>query len=646
MLDLKRMAAAAPRVRVPEALRPLLTPWGENLEATNLLTEHPHPQFERETYLTINGLWDFAVVDVGENAASLWATMAPPQNFDGQIIVPFSPETVISGVNCHIRPSELLWYRRLISLREIENAAAPRGGLRADDRVILHFEAVDYACSCWVDGVNVGTHVGGYLPFSFDVTEAVRDGRNSNVTQAECAPQDGRNDGSACREGVLVELCVFDPSDDGVQLRGKQRLEREGIWYTSQAGIWQTVWIEVVPNDHIVKAHLFPQAGKGCVVVEAEVAGSQRLAAKLFDDQGHFVSLSSCEASDGRAHVTLPVQDIRLWSPERPVLYELELSFGDDVVKSYTAFRDIELRLQPDGHRYFFLNGEKVLLKGVLDQGYWSDGMLTAPSDEALVYDIETMKRHGFNMLRKHIKVENDRWYYHCDRLGMFVWQDMVTGGSAYSSWHTSYKPTFFRASWASFDDENPSRWKDTGAESELFRLEWLDTMVNTIDYLKNHPSIITWVLFNEAWGQFEARKALKIARSEDPTRLIDATSGWYDRQCGDFRSVHNYFRALEVWNDRSDVHPKRAFVISEFGGLNLYLPDHSVLSRSYGYENYSDVNAWQLAVWEELAKVEALYDKGLAGYVYTQLSDVEEETNGILTYDRKVDKLAPSAEK
>ncbi len=634
MLDLKRMAAAAPRVRVPEALRPLLTPWGEGLDFTHILAEHPHPQFERASFLTINGLWDFSLIDAGEEAASAWATTPPPESYDAQIIVPFTPETVLSGVNRHVLPTNLLWYRRRIAHAEICRAAAGGtawdGRLR-DARVILHFEAVDYACSCWVNGTCVGTHVGGYLPFSFDITDAVRDSFCRQGPSGGDAPEG---------DGVVVELCVFDPSDEGVQLRGKQRLEREGIWYTSQAGIWQPVWIEAVPKDHIVKAHLFPQADKGCVVVEAEVAGTQRLAAKLFDEQGNFVSLSSCEAADGRAHVTLPVQDVHLWSPEQPVLYGLELSFGDDVVRSYTAFREIELRLDADGHRYFYLNGEKLLLKGVLDQGYWSDGMLTAPSDEALIYDIEAMKRLDFNMLRKHIKIESDRWYYHCDRLGMLVWQDMVTGGGPYSDWQTSYKPSFFRASWSKFDDENPNRWKDTGAESELYRLEWLDTMVEAIEHLKNHPSIVAWVLFNEAWGQFEAREVTRIARREDPTRLIDAASGWYDRQCGDFLSVHNYFRPLAVWPDRSGVKPTRAFVISEFGGLNLYIDGHSALSQSYGYENFSDAGAWQNAVRAELAKAESLFGSGLAGYVYTQLSDVEEETNGLLTYDRKVDKM------
>lgn len=625
MLDIKRVLASAPRKPEDVELQPLLTVWGERIAAgEQSVALHPHPQFARASFQSLDGWWDYAIVEV-QAAADAWRVAAMPAVFDGRIRVPFSPEALLSGVGRQVRPSELLWYRRLFSV----DAAARDGACAvdaadSDGRCILHFEAVDYACACYVNGKRIGEHVGGYLPFSFDVTDALRAGENE------------------------LALCVFDPSDEGVQPRGKQKLERGGIWYTAQSGIWQTVWLEWVPARHIEALEIDARADAGQLVLVMEVTGgvggdgcadtaALPLVVRVFDGSAE-VGRAAIDAAAGMHVLTVNVPQPHVWSPDDPHLYDLELAYGNDKVASYCAFRTVSMERDERGVPRLFLNHEPCFLRGVLDQGYWPDGLMTAPSDEALAFDITMCKDLGFNLLRKHIKVESDRWYYHCDRLGMLVWQDMVSGGSPLSSWHSSYKPTFFRSSWDSYADDSPRHYDHLSAGSAAFRDEWTTTCAGTVRYLHNHPSVIAWVLFNEGWGQFEAQKAVELVCELDPGRPIDAVSGWYDQRCGDFLSVHNYFRPLEVYADAA--RPSRAFVISEFGGLSYHLPAHSSLATSYGYGSFSDLAAFQVAVRDTLERVDALEGEGLAGFVYTQLSDVEEETNGLVTYDRRVSKL------
>ncbi|MCB6562319.1 glycoside hydrolase family 2 protein [Gordonibacter urolithinfaciens] len=518
--------------------------------------------------------------------------------------MPFSPEAPLSGVRRQVRPDELLWYRRALSCTK------PAGG----ERVILHFDAVDWACACYVNGTRVGEHRGGYLPFCFDVTDALADGENE------------------------VALCVWDPSDAGTQLRGKQRLARGGIWYTAQSGIWQSVWLETVPEEHVVALVIDPRPDEGKLMLSAAVRGEATLAVRLLDDDRE-VARGEARAENGRCELALDVPNPHLWSPDDPHLYDLELSFGRDRVKSYCAFRTVGVEPDAQGVPRFCLNHEPLFLRGVLDQGYWPDGLMTAPDDEALAHDVRAMREAGFNLLRKHIKVESDRFYWWCDKLGMLVWQDMVSGGAAPNPWHSSYKPTFFRSSWGRYADDDPRRFPGLAADDPAFRAEWAETCAGTVRHLRNHPCVVAWVLFNEAWGQFDACRAVEAVRALDPTRPIDAVSGWYDQRCGDFLSVHNYFRPLEVYPDAAQ--PPRAFVISEFGGLSHHVDGHSSLETSYGYGSSSDLASFRGAVRATLARADALEGEGLAGYVYTQLSDVEEETNGILTYDRRVNKLA-----
>ena len=633
MLDIRRVLASAPKKHTEETLNSLTTVWGEALDASNVLPEHPRPRMQRDNYVMLNGVWEYAIAPVdGEVDAETLAQQAIPSRWDGQIVVPFSPEAPLSGVGRTVRPHELLLYRRKIDLPKLVD----------NQRLILHFDAVDWMCACFVNGKLVGTHVGGYLPFSFDITDLL--GSAEAAGAAESVP-----DASTAE----LVLCVWDPSDTGSQLRGKQRLSRGDIWYTAQSGIWQSVWYEVVSAAHLesltLKGDMF---GALEVRTNVQVSGSANaqssaleLELALKDELGQDVLLARLLVGEaGEICTKLQVDEPQLWSPERPYLYTVEATLWHDdaavdFVRSYCAFRTVEVKPDEVGVPRVHLNGAPYFVRGVLDQGYWPDGLLTAPSDDALVYDIEAMKSAGFNTLRKHIKIESERWYYHCDRIGMLVWQDCVSGGSAYSPWHTSQKPTLFSFTWGRFDDTTPRHHEALSAGDEGYRKEWTETCQEMVKLLDGHPSIGFWTLFNEGWGQFDACAATGAVRALDATRPIDATSGWYDQGCGDFLSIHNYFRPLRAgWHGKQ--RENRAAIISEFGGLAQMTPGHTSLDHSYGYGDFATVEDWRVAVQKLLSEVESLQVEGLAGYVYTQVSDVEEEVNGLLTYDRKINKF------
>ena len=631
MLDIRRVLASAPKKHTEETLNSLTTVWGEALDSSNVLPEYPRPRMQRDNYVMLNGVWDYTIVPVdGEIGVEILAQQTIPSRWDGQIVVPFSPEAPLSGVGRTVQPSELLWYKRKIELPKLAD----------DQRLILHFEAVDWMCACFVDGKLVGTHTGGYLPFSFDVTNLLG------------SPETGEATADSADTAELV-LCVWDPSDTGSQLRGKQRLSRGDIWYTAQSGIWQSVWYEVVSAAHFesltLKGDMF-----GALEVRANVqvsglsdvqTGAFKMELTLKDELGQDVLLATLPVDEaGEICAELQVDEPQLWSPESPYLYAVEATLwrdgvAVDFVRSYCAFRTVEVKPDEAGVPRVHLNGAPYFVRGVLDQGYWPDGLLTAPSDDALVYDIEAMKSAGFNTLRKHIKIESERWYYHCDRIGMLVWQDCVSGGSAYSPWHTSQKPTLFSFTWGRFDDTTPSHHEALSAGDEGYRKEWTETCQEMVKLLEGHPSIGFWTLFNEGWGQFDACAATEVVRALDATRPIDATSGWYDQGCGDFLSIHNYFRPLRAgWSGKQ--WGNRAVIISEFGGLAQMTPGHTSLDHSYGYGDFVTVEDWRGAVQKLLSEAESLQVEGLAGYVYTQVSDVEEEVNGLLTYDRKINKF------
>ena len=631
MLDIRRVLASAPKKHTEETLNSLTTVWGEALDPSNVLPEYPRPRMQRDNYVMLNGVWEYAITPVdGKVDAETLAQQVIPSRWDGQIVVPFSPEAPLSGVGRTVQPSEFLWYKHKIELPKLAD----------DQRLILHFEAVDWMCACFVNGKLAGTHAGGYLPFSFDVTDLLGSSETEEAT-ADSA------------DTAELVLCVWDPSDTGSQLRGKQRLSRGDIWYTAQSGVWQSVWYEVVFAAHLesltLKGDMF-----GTLEVKANVQVSGPASAQpsalelelaLKDELGQDVLLARLPVGEaGKICTKLQIDDPQLWSPERPYLYSVEATLWQDgaavdFVRSYCAFRTVEVKPDEAGVPRVHLNGAPYFVRGVLDQGYWPDGLLTAPSDDALVYDIEAMKSAGFNTLRKHIKIESERWYYHCDRIGMLVWQDCVSGGSAYSPWHTSQKPTLFSFTWGRFDDTTPSHHEALSAGDEGYRKEWTETCQEMVKLLEGHPSIGFWTLFNEGWGQFDACAATEVVRALDATRPIDATSGWYDQGCGDFLSIHNYFRPLRTgWSGKQ--WGNRAVIISEFGGLAQMTPGHTSLDHSYGYGDFVTVEDWRAAVKKLLAEVESLQDEGLAGYVYTQVSDVEEEVNGLLTYDRKINKF------
>ena len=642
MLDIRRVLASAPKKHTEETLNSLTTVWGEALDPSNVLPEHPRPRMQREEYAMLNGVWEYAITPVdGEADAKTLAQQAIPSRWDGQIVVPFSPEAPLSGVGRTVQPSEFLWYKHKIELPKLAD----------DQRLILHFEAVDWMCACFVNGKLAGTHAGGYLPFSFDVTDllgssetgesAASAARTENVVTADSA------------DTAELVLCVWDPSDTGSQLRGKQRLSRGDIWYTAQSGVWQSVWYEVVFAAHLesltLKGDMFGALEVRANVQVSGLYGVQTSACELElalkDELGQDVLLATLPVDEaGEIHAELHVDDPQLWSPESPHLYAVEATLRRDgvvvdAVHSYCAFRTVEVKKDVAGVPRVHLNGAPYFVRGVLDQGYWPDGLLTAPSDNALVYDVEAMKSAGFNTLRKHIKIESERWYYHCDRIGMLVWQDSVSGGSAYSPWHTSQKPTLFSFTWGRFDDTIPSHHEALSAGDEGYRKEWTETCQEMVKLLDGHPSIGFWTLFNEGWGQFDTRAATEAVRALDATRPIDATSGWYDQGCGDFLSIHNYFRPLRAgWHGKQ--RGNRAAIISEFGGLAQMTSGHTSLDHSYGYGDFATVEDWRGAVQKLLAVAESLQVEGLSGYVYTQVSDVEEEVNGLLTYDRKINKF------
>lgn len=614
-LDIVRVYKSMPREHEREELIPLMTTWGEELAANHdavPLARHPRPQFARSRTYLLNGWWRYAFVEA-EDAADAWETAEPPARMDGPIRVPFSPEATLSGVKRQLQPNELLWYRRRLAHVQ----------LAADERCILHFDGVDYACAVYLGGQLLGTHMGAYQPFSFDVTDQLR----------ECP--------------ATLELCVYDPSDTGTQLRGKQRLDNDGMWYTAQSGIWQPVWLEVVPATHIDDLRMIANPDTKIIRFKVWLEGQDTLSIDVLSASGKQVGHVESTPAAGVGVVTLevPVAHPRLWSPESPYLYRLNLTYGADEVKSYCAFRVVGIEEDEQGVPRLCLNHKPVFCRGLLDQGYWPDGLMTPPSDDAMVFDLRYAKDHGFNMVRKHIKVESERWYWHCDRLGILVWQDMPSGGDRPIDKYAVNNPTLFRRTWHSMRDDLPQNQEKLGAGDPAYRDEWMDNMGNTISRLSNHPCVVTWVLFNESWGQFDAPIATQLAWRLDPSRPVISCSGWYDQGAGDFHAVHNYFRKIHMFPDPyaggRNRHGSRAQVMSEFGGLNWGVEGHLSLSHVYGYAQYDTLEAWRAALRELLAQADSLEAKGLSGYVYTQVSDVEGETNGLLTYDRKVDKLA-----
>ena len=556
----------------------LMTPWGEHLDENCILTEYPRPQMRRNSYLNLNGRWEYAITDSDES----------PPRWDGTILVPFSPESALSGVGRSLQPGQTLWYRREVIV--------PQGFIPADGRLLLHFGAVDQEAAVYWNGRLLGRHMGGYNAFTLDATDALGP-RNSLVVR------------------------VHDDTDASFHSRGKQKTRRGGIWYTPQSGIWQTVWMEAVPRHYIESLRIVPLFDQSAV--EVMVRCSQPLQCEATVD-GRTVPFTSGEPA------RIPMPDFRAWSPEDPYLYDLSVTLGEDRVESYFGMRKMEVRADRGGVKRLFLNGEPYFQSGLLDQGYWPDGLYTAPSDEALIYDIQTAKAMGFNLLRKHIKVEPMRWYYHCDRLGMLVWQDMPSGGGKHR-FSTITLPLVTGI------HRRDNHYRAFARASSQGRGEYMDELEEMVGQLFNAPSVVLWVPFNEGWGQFDSTLVMERLRALDPTRPVDPASGWHDQGAGELRSLHVYFKPFRFRRDRRG----RALALSEFGGYNLRVDGHCFNQKDYGYRRLPDA----AALWRDFSR---LYErevlpavpKGLCASVYTQLSDVEDELNGLMTYDRRVVKL------
>lgn len=583
-----------------DKLTPLTTIWGEQLDSSDLLQEYPRPQMRRSDFTILNGLWDYAITDKD----------TPPSSYDGKILVPFSPESNLSGVNRQLLPHQFLWYRT--SLPSLECTPS------AKNRLLLHFGAVDYYAEVYINDHLVTSHQGGYLPFTADITDFLQPEHNE------------------------LTLKVQDSTGENDESKGKQTLQRGGIFYTAQSGIWQSVWLEKVPASHIETLWFDTDfdAQKVTIHITASTQDSiPPIRVSLYaKDQEIAAGSIELENSSAALTLTIPEENFHPWSPEDPFLYDAKLQLGDDQVTSYFAMRIFSVEKQAKGELsgkpVFCLNHKPYFLMGVLDQGYWPDGLYTAPSDEALLYDIKTMKSLGFNMLRKHIKVESARWYYHCDRLGMIVCQDMVNGGGHYHMPVISYLPTLSPSLASHLKDSHYSLLSRKNKNARDF---WEKECADTIQYLKFFPSIAIWVPFNEGWGQFDTVRITEMIRRLDPTRPIDSASGWFDQNCGDFVSVHNYFRPLSVSVKKWE---NRAFFLSEYGGYACAVKGHTSVDRIFGYKRYETVDEFRSAYKELIQKsLLPLRKQGLSGAVYTQLSDVEEEVNGILTYDRKINK-------
>ena len=560
------------------------------------LAEYPRPAMRRDSCEILNGPWQYAITQTAEYPAA----------WQGSILVPYSPEAPASGVGRTLQPGQWLHYHRLFA------PPAGEGG-----RVLLHFGAVDYACAVQVNGHLAGGHRGGYWPFTLDITDLLNGtGRNS------------------------LWVAVQDPTGHGTQARGKQTLKPGGMFYPSQSGIWQTVWLERVPDNYIQTLTVTPDYDARTVTVRVHTAkpgGAVNLWAMvraggvtIAEDWG------SDEADqDGEVTLNIPEEHFFPWSPDTPFLYDLTVGTnqgeeaGFDTVHSYFALR--KWSCAPDAHGVlrFCLNDKPILLNGLLDQGYWPEGLYTPPSDAAVERELSEVKALGFNLLRKHAKIEPQRWYYHCDRLGLVVWQDIVNGGSAYNLWFVTYLTNVLQPLLRRFPDGKAaysllSRAKPAGRE------EYAHELADTVQALRCHPCIACWVPFNEGWGQFDAGKAVQALRALDGTRLVDEASGWFDQGGGDVHSLHNYFYPLRIRPQ------KRTVALSEYGGIAWPMPGHEPPHKTYGYGTAKDRQELTARYKKlQLKTVLPQLEKGLSALVYTQLTDVEDEVNGLFTYDR-----------
>ena len=556
------------------------TKWAEQINPQNVLPEYPRPQLERTDWVNLNGEWEYAIKPKGE---------VEPNSFDGNILVPFAVESSLSGVQKEVGENNELWYKR--------SFAVPANWKNKD--VVLNFGAVDWKADVFVNDILIGSHQGGFTPFSFNITPYLTGKSNQKLV-----------------------VRVWDPSDRGYQPRGKQTSNPEGIWYTPVTGIWQTVWLEPVATNHITSVKSIPNIDNGTMNVTvgtSQPCNTAVVEVKLLD-KGQVVA--SAKGVQGK-ELRLAVQNPTLWDTSNPYLYDMKVSLTKDGkvvddVKSYTAFRKISSKRDANGIMRMQLNNKNLFQYGPLDQGWWPDGLYTAPTDEALLYDIVKTKDWGFNMIRKHVKVEPARWYYHCDKEGILVWQDMPSGDMGNQ--------------WAPHTYNGGTDKERSSASIANYYQEWKEIM----DLCVSHPSVVVWVPFNEAWGQFDTEKVAEWTKNYDPSRLVNPASGGNHRACGDILDLHNYPGPSMFLFD-----PQRVTVLGEYGGIGLPLENHLWWNkRNWGYvqfKNSDEVTAEYVKYANELKE---MVDRGFSAAVYTQTTDVEGEVNGLMTYDRKKIKI------
>lgn len=563
----------------------IASPWVEKVDPAAPLPEYPRPHMVRSQWTNLNGPWQYAILPK--------AAETIPAQTQGTILVPFAVESSLSGVGKTVGADSLLWYKRTVNVPEAKGK-----------KVLLHFGAVDWQCTVFVNGKPVGEHKGGYDPFSFDITAALKKGRAQEIA-----------------------VRVWDPSDSGPQPRGKQVKNPHAIWYTPVTGIWQTVWLEVVPPTYIAATKQTPDIDAGVLNAEATVEGAQ---------PGDRVRITAWEGStkmaeqtvDANSTVSLPVANAKWWTPANPFLYDLTFTVirkgkAIDEVKSYFAMRKISMAPDKTGMQRMLLNNKFLFQYGPLDQGWWPDGLYTAPTDEALKFDIEKTKEMGFNMIRKHVKVEPARWYTHCDKVGILVWQDMPSGDMG-NRWES--RPGVYGI--ASDKDR-------TAGSEQIFRTEWKEIMTD----FHNFPSIVVWVPFNEAWGQFKTREITEWTAKQDPSRLVNSASGGNFENTGHMIDLHNY--PDPAMPDPELFGKGRILVLGEFGGLGLPVEDHTWQDKNnWGYQSFKNKEELEKRYAEFINRMPHLIQKGLSAAVYTQTTDVEIETNGLMTYDRKVIKI------
>ena len=556
------------------------TSWGEQLDPKNVLPEYPRPIMERNDWKNLNGPWKYAITKKGDPT---------PAAYQGDILVPFAVESSLSGVGKMINEKEELWYQRTFDV-----PSAWRG-----KQILLHFGAVDWKAEVWVNDVKVGEHTGGFTPFYFDITSVLNKGNNDLVVK------------------------VWDPSDRGEQPRGKQIANPHGIWYTPVTGIWQTVWLEPVATQYITNLKTTPDIDNNSVKVEvaANTTSADKVEVKVFD--GKNLVAKGAALNGVPVELAMPA-NAKLWSPDSPFLYNMEVTLykdgkAIDQVKSYTAMRKYSIRKGQNGITRLQLNNKDYFQFGPLDQGWWPDGLYTAPTDEALVYDLKKTKDFGYNMVRKHVKVEPARWYTHCDQLGLIVWQDMPNGGPS--------------PQWQARNYFNGTEVIRSAASEANYRKEWKEI----IDCLYSYPSIAVWVPFNEAWGQFKTPEIVAWTKEYDPSRLVNPASGGNHYTCGDILDLHHYPGPNMFLYD-----PRRATVLGEYGGIGLVVEGNTWVNdkKNWGYVKFNtsdEVTNEYIKYGKHLLE---LIRKGFSAAVYTQTTDVEGEINGLMTYDRKVIKM------